>query len=93
VIGISALWLSAHPVGGIAEATATILFGCLFLFCLARAWWHIRKRRVQLHREWVIRMVAIALGAATTRPIIAVFFATSRVTGCVFRGKPNSIPG
>lgn len=81
VIGISALWLSAHPVGGLTEATATILFGSLFLFCLARAWWHIRHWRVDLHREWVLRMVAIALGVATTRPIIGVFFATSRLTG------------
>jgi Predicted membrane protein (DUF2306) len=37
VTGISALRLSAHPVGGLTEAMATILFGCLFLFCLARA--------------------------------------------------------
>jgi len=81
VIGISALWLSAHPVGGIVEAAATIFFGCFFLFSLSRAWWHIRNGRVDLHGEWVTRMVAIALGVATTRPIMAVFFATSRLTG------------
>ena len=80
-LGISALRLSAHPVGGAAEGTATILYGCLFLFSLSRAWLHIRKRRVELHREWVTRMVAIALGVATTRPIIAVFFATRPLTG------------
>jgi hypothetical protein len=81
VLGISALRLSTDPVGGVTEWTATILFGCLFLFCLGRAWWHIRNRRVQLHRDWATRMVAIALGVATTRPIIAVFFATSPLTG------------
>ena len=81
VAGISAVWLSVHPVGGIAEGTATALYGCFFLLCLGRAWWHIRNRRVELHREWVIRMVAIASGAAATRPIMAVFFATSRLTG------------
>jgi len=81
VIGISALWLSAHPVGGLAESTATVFFGCFFLLCLGKAWWHIRNRRVELHREWVTRMVAIALGVATTRPIMAIFFATSRLTG------------
>ena len=80
-IGTSALLLSASPVGGIVEATATVLFDCLFLFSLGNAWWHIRNRRVELHREWVTRMVAIALGVATTRPIMAVFFATSRLTG------------
>jgi Predicted membrane protein (DUF2306) len=81
VVGISALRLSAHPVGGLTESTATVLFGSLFLFSLGKAWWHIRNCRVELHREWVIRMVAIALGVATTRPIMAVFFATSRLTG------------
>jgi uncharacterized membrane protein len=81
VSGVSALCLSAHPVGGIVEATATISFGCFFLFSLGRAWWHIRNGRVELHREWVTRMVAIALGVATTRPIMAAFFATSPLTG------------
>ncbi len=36
VLGISALWLSAHPVGGLAEGTATAFFGCFFLFASAR---------------------------------------------------------
>jgi hypothetical protein len=81
VVGISALWLSAHPVGGVVEGTATIFFGSFFLISLGKAWWHIRNRRVELHREWATRMVAIALGVATTRPIMAVFFATSRLTG------------
>lgn len=81
VLGMSALWLSAHPVGGLAEGTATIFFGSFFLFALGKVWWHIRNGRVELHREWATRMVAIAVGAATTRPIMAVFFATSRLTG------------
>jgi hypothetical protein len=81
LIGLSALRLSASPVGGLAESTATVLFGCLFLFSAAKAWWHIRHRHVVLHREWATRMVAIALGVATTRPIIGLFFATSRLTG------------
>jgi uncharacterized membrane protein len=81
VLGISALWLSAHPVGGLVEGMATIFFGCFFLLALGKAWWHIRNGRVVLHREWVTRMVAIALGVATTRPIMGVFFATSPLTG------------
>ncbi|MFL6351632.1 MAG: DUF2306 domain-containing protein [Bryobacteraceae bacterium] len=81
VLGTSALWLSVHPVGGLAEGTATIFFGCFFLLSLAKAWWHIRNGRVELHREWVTRMVAIALGVATTRPIMGVFFATRMLTG------------
>lgn len=49
VIGISALWLSAHPVGGIVEAAATILFGCFFLFSLGGVMAHPeRASRVAL---------------------------------------------
>ena len=81
VIGITALRLSAHPVGGLVEATATIGFGCCFLFALGKAWWHIRNRRVELHRRWATRMVAIALGVAATRPIMGIFFATRSLTG------------
>ena len=81
VLGASALWLSAHPVGGLAESSATIFFGCFFLFALGKAWRHIRAGRVELHREWATRMTAIALGVATTRPIMGIFFATSRLTG------------
>jgi hypothetical protein len=81
VLGLSALWLSVHPVGGLAEGTATMFFGCFFLFCLGKAWWHIRNGRVELHREWATRMAAIALGVATTRPIMGVFFATRGLTG------------
>jgi hypothetical protein len=81
VAGISAISLSANPVGGIVEGSATTFYGCFFLFSLSRAWLHIRGRRVELHREWVIRMVAISLGAAATRPIMAVLFATSPLTG------------
>jgi len=81
VAAVSALALSLHPVGGLAEGSATIFFGCFFLFSLAKAWWHIRHRRIVEHREWATRMTSIALGVATVRPIMAVFFATSRVTG------------
>ena len=80
VIGTTALWLSAHPEGGAVEESATLFFGSFFLFALGKAWWHIRNRRVELHREWATRMAAIALGAAGTRPIMAVFFATSRLS-------------
>lgn len=81
VAGGTALWLSASPVGGIVESSATVFYGCLFLIALANAWRHIRHRRVGMHRVWTTRMAAIGLGVATTRPIIAICFATARLTG------------
>ena len=81
IIGISALAMSRHPIGGALEASATIFFDVYFLFALSKAYLHIRRREIVLHREWVIRAMAIALGIATVRPVMGIFFATSRITG------------
>jgi hypothetical protein len=48
---------------------------------LAKAYVHIRRRRIALHREWMIRAFSIGLAVATIRPIIGIFFATSPLTG------------
>lgn len=83
IIGISALVMSfAMPaIGGVNQAAATVLFGAFFLFALCKAFWHIRRREVALHRKWMIRAFAIGLAVATIRPIIGFFFATSRLSG------------
>ena len=80
IIGASALLMSftMQSIGGVNQAAATILFGCFFLFALSKAFWHIRRREITLHRQWMIRAFAIALAVATIRPIVGIFFATSR---------------
>lgn len=88
-IGISALPMSRHPIGGGLEASATISFDVLFLFALSKAFVHIRGGDLALHREWVIRAMSIALGIATVRPIMGIFFATSSLTGL----KPHDFFG
>ena len=80
IIGISAIPMSRHPIGGALEASATLFYDGFFLFALTKAFLYIRRRNTVLHREWVIRAMSIALGVATTRPIMGVFFATSRLT-------------
>jgi uncharacterized membrane protein len=83
VIGISALIMSfgMPAIGGVNQAAATTLFAMFFLFALCKAFWHIRRREIALHREWMIRAFATGLAVATIRPIIGIFFATSRLTG------------
>ena len=83
VTGISALVMSfAMPaIGGFNQAAATTLFATFFLFALCKAFWHIRRREVVLHREWMIRAFSVGLAVATIRPIIGMFFATSRFSG------------
>jgi uncharacterized membrane protein len=81
VIGVTALVMSPQmAIGGTLESAATFVFGVLFLFSLGRAFAAIRARRVAEHRRWMIRAYAIGLGVATVRPIVGVFFATSRIT-------------
>lgn len=80
ITGVTALLLSLHPVGGVNEAAAAILYDGLFLFSLGRAWLLFRKGKFALHRTWMMRGIAVLLGIATTRPVMGIFFATERVT-------------
>lgn len=81
IIGVSAMRMSLlMAIGGVNEIAATFLFDLLFLFCLAKGYAAARHRNFAAHREWMIRMFGIALGIATTRPVMGVFFATSRLT-------------
>jgi len=87
VIGISSLVMSyTMNIGGANETAATTLFGILFLFCLIKAYGHIRRKEVERHREWMIRAFAIGLGVATTRPIVGLFFAFRKLTPHEFFG-------
>ncbi len=80
-IGVTALVMSPRmAIGGANETAATMLFAILFLFALCRAFLAIRQGKVAIHREWMIRAFAIGLAVAFVRPIVGVFFATSRIT-------------
>ena len=68
-------------IGGLTQAVATTLFALLFLFALGKAYRHILRREIAPHREWMIRAFAIGLAVATIRPIIGLFFASSRLSG------------
>lgn len=87
VIGISALVMSFKMnIGGPNETAATTLFAIVFLICLTKAYLFIRRKEVARHREWMIRAYAVALGVATTRPIVGIFFAFRRLTPHEFFG-------
>ena len=87
VIGISALALTLQTsIGGANERAAIILFAIVFLFELIRAFLLIRRRRIALHREWMIRAFAIGLAIATIRPIVGAFFATRQLSPHEFFG-------
>ena len=80
IVGITAYAMSVYSVGGWPERSAVLLFNSLFLFSLFCAYRHMRRGELLLKRRWMIRAIAILLGIATTRPVMGVFFATSRLT-------------
>jgi hypothetical protein len=86
-VGLSALVMSfTMNIGGVSETTATTFFAILFLVFLALGFWNIRRGRIVSHRVWMIRAFAVALGVATTRPIIGAFFAAGRLSPHEFFG-------
>ena len=59
IIGISGIVMGFKmSISGVSETAATTFFGTLFLFSLTKAFISIRQRKIDLHREWMIRAFA-----------------------------------
>ena len=80
VVGLTAYAMSIFPVGGWVERSAVLFFNSLFLFSLFRAWRSMQRGDSQQERRWMLRAIIVLLGIATTRPVMGIFFATSRLT-------------
>jgi len=80
IVGITAYAMSVDSVGGWTERSAVLLFNSLFLFSLFRSYSYRHQDELLLERRWLLRAIAILLGIATTRPVMGIFFATSRLT-------------
>ena len=80
VVGLTAYAMTAYSIGGWIERSAIYLFDSLFLFSLARGFVYRQRGEIALQRRWLLRSVAILLGIGTARPVMAIFFATSRLT-------------
>ena len=57
------------PFTGPLESVVISLAGGLFLFAMVRAFLAIRTGEVGLHREWMIRMFAVAIGISSVRVV------------------------
>ena len=67
-IGLTGLFFGLFvPFAGLLEASGVAVFGALFLFAVVRAVVAIRRKDIATHREWMIRMFAIAIGVSTVR--------------------------
>jgi hypothetical protein len=77
---ITAMVMNTHPIGGTIEVAAILVFNTLFIVSLARSYIFWLRGNIPRHRAWMTRAFAILLGIATTRPVVGIFFATSRLT-------------
>lgn len=77
VVGATAYAMNLYAIGGWVERAAILFFNTLFLIELVLA---LRQRDEAGAGRWTIRATAVLLGIATTRPVVGVFFATSRLT-------------
>jgi hypothetical protein len=80
VVGVTAYAMSADAIGGWVERSAVLFFNSLFLFSLAMAYRYLRRGDSLRKMQWMARSIGILLGIATTRPVMGIFFATSRLT-------------
>ncbi len=80
IVGITAYAMSIDAFGGWTERSAVLFFNSLFLFSLGRTFMYRQAGADISTRQWLTRAVGILLGIATTRPVMGVFFATSRLT-------------
>ena len=80
VVSATAYAMTSYSIGGWVERSAVLFFNSLFLFSLVRAYWYMRRGESLQKMRWMWRGVGILLGIATTRPVMGIFFATSRWT-------------
>jgi uncharacterized membrane protein len=74
ITGASAILIGfIFPFGGPNETAATFVFGVIFLFSLCKAFYHIKRFEVAVHREWMLRTFSIGLGVSTIRLLIPFF--------------------
>jgi hypothetical protein len=69
-----------HPVGGGIEGAAVVFYNGLFLVSLAVSYSAWKMGHAENSLRWTLRATAVSLGIATTRPVMGIFFATSRLT-------------
>jgi hypothetical protein len=83
LVAFTAYAMSVYSVGGWTERSAVLLFNTLFLMSLSVAYRYRLRGEQAFQRRWTLRSLAILLGIATTRPVMGIFFATSRLTHLV----------
>jgi uncharacterized membrane protein len=76
LVAVSALWMNQifPAFGGILKSAGIIVFSVGLIASLGLALWAILNRRIQRHRAWMMRAMAIGLGGATQRVFLLPVF-------------------
>lgn len=75
-VGLSGIFFGLVPPAVVPSAA--LVFSTFFLLAATRAFVLIRRRQIARHREWMIRMFALAVGISTVRIVGAILFVTTR---------------
>lgn len=66
-VGVAAIVVAQFPHGGPVQQVGNTLFGVLFLFCTISGYRAVRQGRIDDHRQWMIRSVALAFSIIANR--------------------------
>lgn len=73
VTGVFALLVGTLlPFGGVAEGSATVVFGVYFLVSLILAYQAVRAGQITEHRRWMIRAFAVGMAVGTIRILVGI---------------------
>jgi uncharacterized membrane protein len=67
ITGPAGLVMSFYANGGIPSRIAFLMLSLLWMSCTAMAWITIRKRKIQQHKEFMMRSYALTFSAITLR--------------------------
>jgi hypothetical protein len=79
--GVASLLLSMRADGGLAARLGFGMLAVLWLGSTGAAYIHIRNRRIELHRAWMLRSYALTFAAVTLR----IWLPLSQIAGIPFQ--------
>lgn len=65
--GLSGLYMAQFAYGGVITELGFGALACLWLYTGSRAYWHIRHKEIEQHRQWMIRNYALTFAGVMLR--------------------------